>query len=41
MPPIFNNVAEVIPITAVFPRDAVLGDVLPCIMLEQTVITTG
>jgi hypothetical protein len=36
--PIFNNVAEVIPFTVVFPHGEVLSDALPCIMLEQTVV---
>jgi hypothetical protein len=38
MPPIFNDVAKVILITPVLPRDAVLGDVPPHIMLGQTAI---
>jgi hypothetical protein len=40
MPLIFNNVVEVIPFMAVFPRDAVLGAAPSYIMLEQTVIYT-
>jgi hypothetical protein len=40
MPPIFNDIAEVIPFTAVFPRDAVLGDASLCIMLGQMAIWT-
>jgi hypothetical protein len=38
MPPVFNDVVEIIPITTVFPRNAILGDAPSCIMLEQTVI---
>jgi hypothetical protein len=38
MPLIFNNVVEVIPFMAVFPRDVVLGAAPSYIMLEQTVI---
>jgi hypothetical protein len=33
MPAVFNDVAGIIPITAVFPRNVVLDDVLSCIML--------
>jgi hypothetical protein len=40
MPPIFNDVAEVIPFMAIFLRGAVLCDALPCIMLKQMVIWT-
>jgi hypothetical protein len=32
-PPIFNDVAEIIPIMTIFPRTAVLHDALVCIVL--------
>jgi hypothetical protein len=41
MPPIFNDIAEVIPITAVLPCGEILGDVPPRVMLGQTAIWTS
>jgi hypothetical protein len=38
---ILNDIAEVVLITVTLPRSAVLGDVPPRIVLEQTMIWTG
>jgi hypothetical protein len=38
---IFNDVAEVVPITTVFPRCVVLSDAPSCIVLNQMAIWTG
>jgi hypothetical protein len=35
MPPIFNNVSDVVPIMAVLPNIAVLGDASPCVVSSQ------
>jgi hypothetical protein len=40
MPSIFNNVSEVIPITAVLPNIAVLGDASLCVVSGQAPIMT-
>jgi hypothetical protein len=41
-PPIINDIAEVIPITVVFPHVAVLGDAAPCVVvISKALVVTN
>jgi hypothetical protein len=40
-PPIFNDITEVIPITAIFPYVAGLGDTVLCVVVSQVTIAAN
>jgi hypothetical protein len=40
-PPVFNDIAEVIPITVVLPYVVVLGDVASCVIVSQATVAAN
>jgi hypothetical protein len=38
---IFNDIAEVIPITAIFPHGTVLGDAASCVVVNQATVAAN